>query len=137
MMGSGDSPAADPEQVLALQVMAPFHLGVEKAILGHRYGKAAKLLFSYLQALTKMGRTQAGWVPVPQRVADALGLSRQSRIRGLRALEHLGLVELEQSGRRTDRACLCHCAPATRAIAGAPAKLAGARRHKGAHRRVG
>jgi hypothetical protein len=58
-------------------------------------------------------------------------------IGGLRALEHLGLVELEQSGRRTDRACLCHCAPATRAIAGAPAKLAGARRHKGAHRRVG
>ena len=90
----------DSAEVLEYFAMMPIQLKVSKQILQHRHGSAARLLLDYLMAVTKMGRTKDGWASVSQMITAGLGLDRKTRVRGLKALEELGLVELKQEGRQ-------------------------------------
>ena len=90
----------DPDQILEYFAMMPIELKVSKQILQHPHGNAARLLLDYLMAVTKMGRTQDGWASVSQMITAGLGLDRKTRVRGLKALEELGLIELKQQGRK-------------------------------------
>lgn len=101
------------ETIHHLKVMAPVELGVSAAILDHRYGKVARLLFDYLLVQTKMQHAvdSEGFVSVSQSRLRSLGIDTSSRRRGLLALEELGLVERRQTGQGAYRAKLLYNAP--------------------------
>ena len=93
-----------------LKVMVPFHVDVHQRVAHHRYGKAASILFVWLLAAAKVGNYQepGGWVVMSSARLQWLGLSGNTRTRGLRALEELGLVELRQEGNQAYRARLLY-----------------------------
>ena len=116
-----------PEAVLAFKVMVPFHLGVVAEIARHPHGKAALVLFHYLQAVTAMNRTRNGWASVSQEALRGVpGLDTSSRRRGLKALEELGLVELKREGRTAYHAKLLYQCPSEGQLARPRTKAASA-----------
>lgn len=72
------------EAIHHLKVMAPVELGVSAAILDHRYGKVARLIFDYLLVQTKMQHAldSEGFVSVSQSRLRSLGIDTSSRRRG-------------------------------------------------------
>ena len=111
----------DPEAVLAYKVMIPFELSVVVRILAHPHGKSAMVAFHYLQDISKIRNgAKDGWLPVSQDATRGLGLDTQSRRRGLRALEELGLVALRQKGHSAYQAKLLYGCPDARARPATP-----------------
>jgi hypothetical protein len=102
-----------------LKVMVPFHIHILRKILDQPHGKPAALLFLYLLATSRLHRHKepGGWISVSGIKTAGLYLSAASRVRGLRALEDLGLVQLRQDGNHAYRAKLLYDA---RALDGEP-----------------
>jgi hypothetical protein len=88
------------EEILEYRVMTPFSLRVAYSILDHPNGKAAAKLFLYLMSVTRMGRTKDGWASMSSVITEGTGLDRATRIRGLKALKQMNLIELKQSGHK-------------------------------------
>ncbi len=102
------------DDVAGLMVMLPYHLWVSNLIRQHRYGKAAGVLFEFLLATKRLRRYRepGGWVAITSDRLAWTGMSAATRIRGLRALEEMELVELRQEGGHAFRARLLYDAKA-------------------------